>query len=57
MNKLYERWIERGVPSTLVHAHAFCVIQSSCWQDDWDKASLILVHLIGVHLKVWELSI
>ena len=57
MNKLYERWVEKGVPPTLVHAYAFCVSQSRCWQDDWDKASLILVHLIGVHLKVWELNI
>lgn len=57
MKKLYQHWIDSGVPIELVHAYAYCVSQSMCWRDDYDIASLTLVHLIGVHLGVWELNI
>ena len=57
INELHQQWIEKGVPSTLVHAYEYCVHQSTSWHDDWDYASLILIHLIGVHLGVWELNL
>jgi hypothetical protein len=49
----HDHWIALGVPATLVHAYAYCVSQSISWHDDWDYASLILIHLFGVHLGVW----